>query len=1125
MKPDKELPDDISRNPGEKEYENTFSYNPEDYSTRADEKEDKLLENRGSIDPEDLPRQGKGRAARLASEESAASERDELEDQVGSLYSGMDKEESGSKKGLRQRFNMKSLAKNRLKITLGGGITGLVIAGIIAGFGLLGNFKLEHLFQNLDRTSYARFNTAFDRRSDKWFQTYIKMRLSEFNGEINNNGEPIYFRARSVDTNNPIRDWYKTLRTGGFEAELAKKGIVFTSSFDSSSGSPVKFTRLALNVEGRNGPVSTSIDLSELRGRDLRNGNLDALIREYDQIIDRKLTQTFDTDRDARLAIKKTVDTELNSLSWYKRRTLRKNIQNMTGVRSWRFFETTREGLANKRQSVKSKFVRMAIPESTKSGKFIQCLMGVGSCNSSADPGNPENQATDAPLDGPAARDEGSRNQFDENGNLRVDEDGNPLPGGTDGTGAGWVETATDEATDAIENEAADVAGAGFKGAFIRQLLSKFNAATGLVSIADNIRTIHNNIIGGKLTKAITSAKTAQVIAVYATYHTISDQSKSGELERSGLLETKDNPDEFNAVMEQLNGFEQSEMYNAYFPKKESNAFIGSAFAQSGDSRVGYGESGLSRSEYCKETHTPTKQDIHYLCAENTVGGKSNAAKFTESYKDSVGGVITPFVNAYAGVRDAPGFKQVADLGLGVGNALGNILQPVIDGVLEGIGLDKGIESALGWIMSKVLSIAGGGPMTDFSEPGGYQFNLVAQGSSAAAASSARQTGAALSTQLSRTYLNKLAAEQHQDKLATMSIKNRLFSLSDPDSITHRSLFALDSTQSNSTFVSTLNPLATISRAFSDTNSRLTTNTALAQSLDPDTPAALAGIEQYDIPDVCVNAAPLTTMLSPESGTNAEAVLGEDINFTWENVTDQRQFFEAVYGTERVKALEKSGGDVDALVGRIYNCHLFDQSVRASQSKGYEEVTSDDDILGSSVPADAGTGSTGVGSPGQDTSGIPCPAGTTPTPNNPQQDYGPGRVPTIKLNVCDLPTVRGVNSSAAAKALEMINAASAQGVTLSGSAFRSYDRQKELRIAHGCASDSLPSSACNPPTARPGTSMHEVGLAIDFEGISKKGRNCTFRGNRRWEWLTANAARYGFKQLSSECWHWSTTGS
>jgi len=103
----------------------------------------------------------------------------------------------------------------------------------------------------------------------------------------------------------------------------------------------------------------------------------------------------------------------------------------------------------------------------------------------------------------------------------------------------------------------------------------------------------------------------------------------------------------------------------------------------------------------------------------------------------------------------------------------------------------------------------------------------------------------------------------------------------------------------------------------------------------------------------------------------------------------------------------------------------------------------------------------------------------------------------------------------------MILAAAADGVTLSGGGYRDSAQQIALRQAH-CGSSSYaiysaPASSCSPPTAIPGTSQHERGLAIDFD-------NCSY-GTSVYNWLSANAASYGLYNLPSESWHWSTTGT
>ena len=123
----------------------------------------------------------------------------------------------------------------------------------------------------------------------------------------------------------------------------------------------------------------------------------------------------------------------------------------------------------------------------------------------------------------------------------------------------------------------------------------------------------------------------------------------------------------------------------------------------------------------------------------------------------------------------------------------------------------------------------------------------------------------------------------------------------------------------------------------------------------------------------------------------------------------------------------------------------------------------------------------------------------------------------------DLVRVRGivVNASIANQLAAMIDAAAADGITLTGGGYRDSASQIALRRAHCGTSDyaiyQMPSSQCRPPTAIPGTSNHERGLAIDFN-------NCSTRSSACFQWLAANAGGYGFRNLPSEPWHWSVNG-
>jgi hypothetical protein len=109
---------------------------------------------------------------------------------------------------------------------------------------------------------------------------------------------------------------------------------------------------------------------------------------------------------------------------------------------------------------------------------------------------------------------------------------------------------------------------------------------------------------------------------------------------------------------------------------------------------------------------------------------------------------------------------------------------------------------------------------------------------------------------------------------------------------------------------------------------------------------------------------------------------------------------------------------------------------------------------------------------------------------------------------------------------QMVAAAQADGLTLGGWNYRSNAQQIELRKQHCGTSQyaiyEMPASQCNPPTAVPGTSRPEFGLAVDFtcngSAIGNSGTSPCFL------WLKSHAAAYGFKNLPSENWHWSADG-
>ncbi len=118
-----------------------------------------------------------------------------------------------------------------------------------------------------------------------------------------------------------------------------------------------------------------------------------------------------------------------------------------------------------------------------------------------------------------------------------------------------------------------------------------------------------------------------------------------------------------------------------------------------------------------------------------------------------------------------------------------------------------------------------------------------------------------------------------------------------------------------------------------------------------------------------------------------------------------------------------------------------------------------------------------------------------------------------------------VNVQIADNVARLLEAARADGLVLTGGGYRDSSSQVALRRSNCGTSEyaiySMPPSQCRPPTARPGSSMHERGLAIDF---MCNGAVISSRSSPCYRWLAQNASRFGLYNLPSEPWHWSTNG-
>jgi hypothetical protein len=124
----------------------------------------------------------------------------------------------------------------------------------------------------------------------------------------------------------------------------------------------------------------------------------------------------------------------------------------------------------------------------------------------------------------------------------------------------------------------------------------------------------------------------------------------------------------------------------------------------------------------------------------------------------------------------------------------------------------------------------------------------------------------------------------------------------------------------------------------------------------------------------------------------------------------------------------------------------------------------------------------------------------------------------------DLVSVEGivVNTGIADQVARLVASARRAGFRLAGGGYRSADEQVALR-RQNCGTSpyaiyEAPAASCSPPTARPGSSNHERGLAVDF---TCDGQLIRSRSSACFQWMADNAGVYGLYNLPSEPWHWS----
>jgi D-alanyl-D-alanine carboxypeptidase-like protein len=1063
-----------------------------------------------------------GQAKNAASPEALKAAEGGPEDQLGKGYTG-----GSDKKGFGGRLGgaLKGMSK-RQKILAIAGMAGLIpgAAGLFGMFGFLNIFQLDHLLNNIEQRAFIRYQVDMDGRSSKWIAAYLALRLAEVEDpELRpRDRDNIIFRSNRVDNNNPLTDWYKTMRASRFEQDLLEKhGIKFASVGCRGTivggncvpgGNVIRFRPAIIQI----GDERLTFSPTDAEIRAIEDGDINSFngrLRDFIQV------EILSSDRVARNRLKAVIRAETKWYQVIKRYYVRKAIQNMTGIRDWRFFDLvgratddriTPDTLPEKRREIRNKFIAKAIPEGTKTGKFINCLFGLSVCKTTTDPNNPANKSTLAPLptDG-------------ENVNA-VDEEGNPVDN-------------THDAEDGLREgvNADGDSSTTFTRKLLLQVIGKISGPLSIISAVDTLNVIDKNIRSGALSNMVYMSRATQAIGIFTVMGIMRDQMRTGEV----------TAEEVDLVMDTtVDNAGNGEGWRTVVAPADG-ALVSAAPLETTTEKTTYCDPEFQETLVQEGNEEKAKEQYAFRCDSEKIGGDNLAQTIENGWNQSIGVILTPILLIYNG----SGLSTVVGW---VNSAAEFLLGPPIRAILSATGLDAVIENVVGWMSTKALAILGGGPMIHEAAPPAVKANHALMGAAAASEFSARNQGAPITNPESRARAEQSVAAFMDKKNKSKSLFERYLSLSSPDSVASQSLFAVANNGWQSTVSSVLGNLF---------NGSFFANSFLpkagASNHDGYAAADFAGVETYDFPTNCVteegipediidnmddvdpnnpirNRDPLH--MTPLSATNADdlgIIPAEEL--TWDLIGSSDRFNERLYQDENYDG-EKNK--------QVYNCALLDSAIRGGLGAIYDDSTLDENSYGFGFNRNtSGLGTLSAADLKTSSVDTPCAAGT----NDAGTTTGYTEGSPVEIRLCAIPglpssgqesqpgnsySIGGangfalVNSKVSANWLALVQAASAAGhTTAATSSFRTMAHQEDL-----CNANTQCSNGSYTFVAKPGTSNHQLGLAIDFafpggnntSSCVDSGGVCTLPGSAFWIWLRDNSKTYGMSQYSAEYWHW-----
>jgi hypothetical protein len=635
-----------------------------------------------------------------------------------------------------------------------------------------------------------------------------------------------------------------------------------------------------------------------------------------------------------------------------------------------------------------------------------------------------------------------------------------------------------------------------------KQIAGKAIPVIGWVNLA--AQTISGvNSAGPKLQKLSYVTNAASMAAVYQTYRTVADETKSGHMDATELGSFVDALGPGTQPGGKGSGAESTPLYHKLMGDGNSATTTAALIEAVAGPKAYAATKDPNNNTYGCDDSKPVP-DGQTICNEESLITKSTLQIGLAALKSN------PQFSALAFVADA--WVGVWNHTIGyVINVAGGIVGGIINSIPGISNLEefaaKFVTPFIQWLTQYLIP----SPVSPDMD-GGRTFDMMAGGANVIGSDYAHNgIGGQLLTDAQVAEITDRQLDQAQKTFNQQPFFARMFSTDTPYSFVSRLAMSMPSTLSGSASsvagAILQNPFASIGQGFA---AFFSSPRAFAAGT---TKCSYFGVKCYGYPSGTIPA-------DPEAYWEANCK-DDSKTIAWNDA-----------------AAADIDPDTQMPVNKDVNpCLLISASVTAAGATSTDAVLSQDDLFSSTIGGTIGSPTALTGPLStinqktlyDDSTGIACAAGT----NDLGLADGYHDKIKVRIRICAVPGipssgeeshdgygVKGangnavVNSRVSANFFAMAQDAIKAGKPLSAtSSFRTMSHQQAL-----CPCDGV-------NVAEPGTSNHQMGIAIDFAvphvtGGSTCSSRATNTGNAMWTWLNNNAAKYGIHQYAHESWHW-----